>query len=103
MHEQNVIAQNLFSVWMVPLRWAQLNSTAGGEILFGAIDTARYTGDIAWVPLQNPSDGEPPFWTMGLRQVRLGDQAVTIPKTSVVYIDTGMWPNFWWFGSGKER
>ncbi|RUS14270.1 aspartic peptidase domain-containing protein [Endogone sp. FLAS-F59071] len=89
MHEQNVIAQNLFSVWMVPLRWDQLNSTAGGEILFGVIDTTRFTGDIAWVPLQNPSDGEPPFWTMGLRQVRLGNNAVAIPKTSVVYIDTG--------------
>jgi len=43
---QNLVSQNLFSVWM---SFEEDNN--GGELLLGGIDSTKYTGPITYVPL----------------------------------------------------
>jgi len=47
MVNQGLVAQEVFGVWLSKVP----NSVDGGEILFGAIDSSRYTGNINYVPL----------------------------------------------------
>jgi len=47
MISQGLVSQQLFSVWMSQTDGAN----PGGELLFGAIDSSRYTGSLTYVPL----------------------------------------------------
>jgi len=47
MMSQELVAQDLFSVWLSQSDTASV----GGELLFGAIDPSRYTGSVSYVPL----------------------------------------------------
>lgn len=46
MMEHGLISEKLFSVWL-----GKQGETLGGELIFGAVDPSRFTGDIHWIPV----------------------------------------------------
>jgi len=47
MMTQGLVASNVFTFWLSQ----RASATTGGEITFGGINSARYTGEITYVPL----------------------------------------------------
>ena len=60
MMTQNLVSQNVFTFWLSQTSGA----VPGGEITFGGINTARYTGAINYVPLTSET-----YWEFAMDDV----------------------------------
>ncbi|KAI8908746.1 hypothetical protein PhCBS80983_g01097 [Powellomyces hirtus] len=79
MIQQGLLDEPLFGAWFGD----QNNGGAGGEITFGGMDKAHYTGDITWAPVIRKG-----YWEVELQNATLGD--TPLPRTSFrAAIDTG--------------
>jgi hypothetical protein len=83
MMDQGLVSQNLFSFYMS----SDPNSgDKGGELVFGGIDKAHYTGDLQYAPLITET-----YWGVKLGGVKLGNnmQACGDSEGCLGIIDTG--------------
>ena len=79
---QGTIAQNVVSVSFEP---TTSDSDTNGELTFGGIDTAKFTGDIVYTPITSTSPASN-YWGI--------DQSITYGSTSILgttagIVDTG--------------
>jgi cathepsin D len=72
---------NLFSFFY------SLNPDEDSELMLGAINDKRYTGDIHWIPLTE----DPSYWSVEVQDIRLGDQSLGFcsEQPCKAAIDTG--------------
>jgi len=63
---QGLIDEPLFGVWL-----GNNDGGAGGEISFGGIDKAHYTGKISWAPVIRKG-----YWEVELQSVTFGGQSI---------------------------
>ncbi|KAK9836843.1 hypothetical protein WJX74_009345 [Apatococcus lobatus] len=70
---------NQFSVWLNP----DLAADNAGEIVFGGVNSGRFVGDLATVPVVNES-----FWAIGMDSIQVNGQNVPISATTAA-VDTG--------------
>lgn len=85
MIQQSKVKEPLFSAWFSSYNpQASTASAPGGELTFGSIDPARYTGKITWAPVVNKG-----YWEVALSGLRLGaDKNIAIHGRTAA-IDTG--------------
>ncbi|KAJ3389401.1 hypothetical protein HDU80_011494 [Chytriomyces hyalinus] len=86
MIENKLISSPVFSMW--------LNGTSeangldwlmnGGEIVFGGIDTTRYSGTLQYFPVVDPY-----FWAVKLEGVSVGSTVVSLDKRYSAMLDSG--------------
>ena len=69
LHNSNLIDNLQFSIWFNPI----LDSSYGGELIMGGVDTSRYDGQIFWHHLSGVATNQ---WLLNLQQVNLGNQVV---------------------------
>jgi Eukaryotic aspartyl protease len=76
------VGANIFSVFL------NRNSDGPntGEITFGAVDPAKYTGDIVYTPVSGGAAGD---WAIPLDAISYNGQAADGVKGKLAYIDTG--------------
>lgn len=79
--ENNVISRKLFSIY------SSANDHSLGEISFGAIDSAKYTGDFVSVPLREKSDGY--VWWTYMTDLSAGCQSATGGNIYYISFDCG--------------
>lgn len=82
MIEKKLIENPIFSVWMEKAR-----DTAGGiagEILFGGIDSTKYTGNITYHPVSKKG-----YWQMTMESFSIKGQTSAPSKGFQVISDTG--------------
>ncbi|CAF1500327.1 unnamed protein product, partial [Didymodactylos carnosus] len=79
MWAQGLISSPIFSFYLNPL---ELESTAGGELILGGIDTTKFQGSLTYVPVS--IQGE---WDFVLTSVVVNNQAVS--TNSIAIADTG--------------
>lgn len=80
MIEQNLISEPLFSVWINSSSSPDLQ---GGEILFGAINQARYEGSITYAPVTRKG-----YWEVTMDALMIGEETL-VSSTKRAAIDTG--------------
>ena len=61
---QGLVQQPLFSFW----HSRGGSSKEGGEIVFGGVNRAHYTGDHAWVPVTRKG-----YWQFNMADVNVGN------------------------------
>jgi len=76
MISQGLVQEQLFSVFLSDA------SGTPGELTFGGIDSTKYTGEIAYVPLKNET-----YWELALDTMSLDGTSITT-ATNVI-VDTG--------------
>ncbi|KAG0200914.1 hypothetical protein BGX28_006161 [Mortierella sp. GBA30] len=74
-----VLSQPVVSVFLPSVRQ---NGGVGGEYLFGGIDTARFTGDLTYVPVSQQG-----YWQIAIDGISAGGQ--DLGQSSQGIIDTG--------------
>jgi len=77
-----LIASNSFSLWLNDL------DASTGNILFGGVDSARYVGPLATLPVQSDGGSVSEF-LITLTGLTLGDQTVAANKALAVLLDSG--------------
>jgi saccharopepsin len=81
MVNQGLVDERLFSFW---LNYNDGNDESnGGELIFGGIDDAHFTGKIHYAPVQRRG-----YWEVSLENVRFGDDLLDIEPVGAA-IDTG--------------
>ncbi|CAG2119237.1 unnamed protein product, partial [Medioppia subpectinata] len=82
---QGLLAKPVFSVYL-NRNTTTGGQTTGGELLFGGIDSARYTGNIAYVPVTQQG-----YWQFTMASVQVGnDQGSTFCQNGCQAVaDTG--------------
>jgi len=84
--QQKTFFDNVLPTLAEPLFTADLRPGAIGAYEFGRIDTSKFLGDMAWIPV-NTSAG---FWQFGTSGFAVGDEpALTDLPTSQAIADTG--------------
>lgn len=79
--ENDVISRKLFSIY------SSANDHSLGEISFGAIDSAKYTGDFVSVPLREQSNGY--VWWTYMTDLSVGCQSATGDNIYYISFDCG--------------
>ncbi|XP_063307593.1 cathepsin E [Pelobates fuscus] len=80
MMDQNLVEEPLFSVYMS----RDPNSSDGGELTFGGIDTSRYNGQLNWVPVTNQG-----YWQIQLDNIQVDGEVVFCSGGCQAIVDTG--------------
>merc|ERR1712050_743751 len=62
-----------------------LGNNQPGELIFGGVDTAHYTGDFAYVPLKSQS-----YWEVALDGVKLNGESASSCPTAIVDSGTSL-------------
>lgn len=77
-----ILAQNIFGVAL----WRDVDGgTNTGEIIFGATDSTKYIGSIAFTPVDSSADGD---WAIAMDDIGYSDIKAGITNR-LAYIDTG--------------
>ncbi|CAJ2510049.1 Uu.00g059490.m01.CDS01 [Anthostomella pinea] len=76
------IATNAYSLWLNDL------DANEGSILFGGVDTAKYTGSLQTLPIQ-ADNGVHSEFLITLTSVQLGDTAIATDEALAVLLDSG--------------
>ncbi|XP_072886903.1 pepsin A-like [Hemitrygon akajei] len=76
---QHLVSQPLFSVYLT-----RTNGESGSEVLFGGIDSSRYTGPIYWVPVTQEA-----YWQIEIQRVTVNGQIVACSQGCPGIVDTG--------------
>ncbi|ORX45909.1 endopeptidase [Hesseltinella vesiculosa] len=79
MVNRNLIDEPLFSVWLNDAG----DAGDGGELVFGGIDDAHYTGDLTWAPVRRKG-----YWEIELQDVKFGGEYAELDPVGAA-IDTG--------------
>jgi len=79
---EGLVASNSFSLWLNDL------DASTGNILFGGVDSARYVGPLATLPVQ-PEAGAVSEFLITLTGLTLGDQTVAAGRALAVLLDSG--------------
>ncbi|RMZ72580.1 eukaryotic aspartyl protease [Pyrenophora seminiperda CCB06] len=69
----------------MPVFTADLNPDGSGTYAFGKIDSTKFVGQMAWVPVK----AETGFWQFGSTKFAVGDQMFSNPRGSDAIADTG--------------
>lgn len=81
MIEQKIINKPVFSVWLGDVN----QGTEGGEIVFGGLDPAHYTGKITYAPVVRKG-----YWEVKMDKMSLGGREFGDAETKMsAAIDTG--------------
>ncbi|XP_014804310.1 PREDICTED: pepsin A-like [Calidris pugnax] len=75
---QNLVAENLFSVYL------SKEGQSGSFILFGAIDPFYTTNGISWIPLSAET-----YWQITMNSVSIGGKAIACAFGCQAIVDTG--------------
>ncbi|KAK3353916.1 penicillopepsin [Lasiosphaeria hispida] len=86
--KQKTFFDNVLPSLAEPVFTADLRPNAVGAYEFGRIDTSKFVGDMAWIPV-NTSDGFWQFATSGFAVGGSGDGALTGVSTAQAIADTG--------------
>lgn len=78
----NLIQSNAYSLWLNDL------DANTGNILFGGVDTAKYTGSLDTLPVQKESGVFAEF-LITLTEVTLGNTVIASNQAQAVLLDTG--------------
>jgi hypothetical protein len=83
MMDQGVVSQNLFSFYMSK---DPNSGDKGGELIFGGIDKAHYTGDLVYAPLITET-----YWGVSMSAVSLAgtSMACSAADPCLAIVDTG--------------
>jgi len=76
MIDQKLIDEPVFAFYL------QQDPSQMGELIFGGIDTAHYTGELVDVPLTHET-----YWQVGLDSMKFGSQVITSAAKAI--IDSG--------------
>lgn len=79
---QGVISTNAYSLWLNDL------DSHAGSILFGGVDTERYTGTLETLPVQKTSAGYTDF-LITLTSLSLGGKTLIEKQAQAVLLDSG--------------
>ncbi|KAG0311709.1 hypothetical protein BGZ99_009958 [Dissophora globulifera] len=63
------------------------NTSAGGEITFGGVNPARYTGDITYINCVGAAFGYP--WSIPVGGITVDGQSIDVGVNTMAMIDTG--------------
>ncbi|KAI8056243.1 aspartic peptidase domain-containing protein [Syncephalis plumigaleata] len=81
---QGKVDASIFAVWLN--RYGRPG--AGGELMLGGVNSARYTDPIRWIPVVTTG-----YWEVELRDVRIDGRSIIPPRSGVskrhAAIDTG--------------
>jgi len=66
MMAQSLVPQSLFGVWLS----RNSNASVGGEIVFGGVDSSRYTGQVTYINLANET-----YWEFVLEELTVGSNS----------------------------
>jgi saccharopepsin len=78
MINQKLVDESYFSVWL-----NNGGDANGGEIVFGGMDPAHYTGEVSWAPVIRKG-----YWEVELQGVKMDGKPLSI-KSRKAAIDTG--------------
>ncbi|KAM3932870.1 cathepsin E [Leptodactylus fuscus] len=77
---QNLVQEPVFGVYMN----RNPNSQEGGELVFGGYDTARFTGQLNWVPVTSQG-----YWQIQVDSILVGGQQAFCSQGCQAIVDTG--------------
>jgi len=77
-----LIKSNAYSLWLNDL------DASTGDILFGGVDTAKYTGSLQTLPVQK-EQGQFAEFLITLTGISLGDTVIAANQAQAVLLDTG--------------
>nr|XP_033775208.1 cathepsin E [Geotrypetes seraphini] len=80
MMAQNLVAMPIFSVYMS----RNPDSSVGGEIIFGGLDSSHFSGDLNWIPVTNQG-----YWQIQLDNIMVGGQVTFCAEGCQAIVDTG--------------
>jgi len=83
--QQKTFFDNVMPTLAEPVFTADLRKNAVGAYEFGRIDTSKFTGDMAWIPV-NTTQG---FWQFGTSSFSVGDGAAQQATPAQAIADTG--------------
>lgn len=83
--QQKTFFDNVMPTLAEPVFTADLRKNAVGAYEFGRIDTTKFTGDMAWIPV-NTTQG---FWQFGTSGFAVGDGAAQTATPAQAIADTG--------------
>ena len=83
--QQKTFFDNVMPSLAEPLFTADLRKDAVGAYEFGRIDTSKFTGDMAWIPV-NTTQG---FWQFGTAGFAVGDGEAQTAASAQAIADTG--------------
>ncbi|UJR20088.1 hypothetical protein I4U23_023220 [Adineta vaga] len=78
MWSQGLISEAIFSFYLNP----DTNATSGGELIFGGVDSTKYTGDITYIPVALEG-----YWEFQMTKVSVG--STVISSSAYAIADTG--------------
>ncbi|CAF1094261.1 unnamed protein product [Adineta steineri] len=78
MWSQGLISEAIFSFYLNP----DVNATSGSELIFGGIDSTKYTGSITYIPVALEG-----YWEFQMTQVTVG--STVISSSAYAIADTG--------------
>ncbi|XP_030640694.1 pepsin A-like [Chanos chanos] len=78
MMSQNLVSQNLFSVYL------SSNDQSGSFILFGEVDSSYYSGSLTWIPLSSET-----YWQITMNSVIIDGNTVGCAGGCQAILDTG--------------
>lgn len=81
MIRQKLITEPIFSVWM---KTTLSDGEVGGEIIFGGVDTTKYTGDFTYLPVTKQG-----YWQITMDGVSVGSKTIKPSGGYQVISDTG--------------
>lgn len=65
------------------------SSARTGGITLGGVDLARFSGELAWVPVPTITTDSPYFWRMRFESVQVAGTAFVLPANTTIVADTG--------------
>jgi len=77
---QKLVEQNLFSFWLN----RNANESSGGELLFGAADSAHYSGNFTWTPVTQKG-----YWQFKMDKVEVKGEPMFCQDGCQAIADTG--------------
>uniref|UniRef100_A0A8C5LXW7 cathepsin E n=1 Tax=Leptobrachium leishanense TaxID=445787 RepID=A0A8C5LXW7_9ANUR len=80
MMNQNLVEEPLFSVYMS----RDPNSSEGGELMFGGIDSSHFSGQLNWSPVTNQG-----YWQIQLDNIQVAGEVVFCNEGCQAIVDTG--------------
>lgn len=63
---------------------------ADGELVFGGVDSAHYTGDFDYTPVIDVVPGKKGYWTLAMDDIKMNGQSVTSVRKAIVDSGTSL-------------
>ncbi|XP_008582216.1 PREDICTED: pepsin A-5 [Galeopterus variegatus] len=76
--DQNLISEDLFSVYLSP------DEESGSVVIFGGIDSSYYTGSLNWVPVSVEG-----YWQITVDSITMNGETIACSDTCQAIVDTG--------------